>query len=173
MKQKMIFMAMACLLLSAIAAFGQAKTDFSGEWTLDVSKSKVNSIQSGTMKVTQTDQGIIVTTDLKRTPPPNAQGAGQQPPAPRPMTFSLDGKETSFEVPGPQGSTSTAKLKSGWDGAKLNLFSTRTFNTPNGEVTAISKDTWELVDGGKALKISRETESPRGKQSAEFYYVKK
>jgi hypothetical protein len=172
MKQKMIFMAMACLLLSAIATFGQAKTDFSGEWTLDVSKSKVNSIQSGTMKVTQTDQGITFTTDLKRTPPPDAQRAVQQP-APLPMTFSLDGKETSFEVPGPQGSTSTAKLKSIWDGTKLNLSSTRTFNTPNGEMTVTSKDTWELVDGGKALRITRETESPRGKQSAEFYYVKK
>jgi hypothetical protein len=187
MKQKTILMAVACLLLSAVAAFAQSKTDFSGEWTLDVSKSKLPEmmrIEGGTIKVTQTDKDISYITDFKRTPrPEGAAGGGQGggggrgmgggTAAPQIVKYTLDGKETTVETPGPQGTTIPAKLTSSWDGGKLKLTSVRTFNTPNGEMTATQKETWEVVDGGKGLKVVRETESPRGNQTAEFYYAKK
>jgi hypothetical protein len=186
MKQKMILMAVACLLLSAVAAFAQSKTDFSGEWTLDVSKSKVNNIESGTLSVTQTDKDITYKTDLKRTPRPEGagangggngggggQGGGRPMGGPQSWTYALDGKETSIDTPGPQGMTIPTKLKSDWDGSKLKLTSKRTVNTPNGEMTFTTKDTWEIVDGGKALKVTRESEGRNGPQTSEFYYTKK
>jgi hypothetical protein len=190
MKQKTILMAAMCVLLFGISVFAQSKTDFSGEWTLDVSKSKLDErmrIESGTIKVAQTDKDITYTTDFKRTPRPDGAGGGNGGGGnggggmrggggmggSQAMTFTLDGKETSMEVPGPQGSTSTAKLQSEWDGSKLKLTSKRTFNTPNGEMTLTTKETWETVDGGKGLKVVRESESPRGNQTAEFYYAKK
>lgn len=191
MKQKMILTAVACLLLSAIGAYAQTKPDFSGDWTLDAGKSKLERmrIESGTMTVAQTDKDITFSTDFKRAPRPEGDNAGGGNGGMRQgggmgrggmmgggnikMTYTLDGKETSVDMPGAQGATSAAKLKSKWDGGKLKLTSVRTFNTPNGEVTTTTKETWEMVDGGKALKVTRETESPRGAQTNEFYYTKK
>lgn len=189
MKRTVFLAAIACLLFAAASAFAQSKTDFSGTWTLDVSKSKVNNIESGSMTVTQTDKDINYKTDFKRAPRPdgaggggNGQGGGQGMGSGmrggggmggNGMTFMLDGKETSMDIPGPQGMTIPMKMQSSWDGNKLKLTTKRTFNTPDGnEVTATTKETWELVDGGKALKVSRESESPRGNQSSEFYYTK-
>lgn len=187
MKQKMILMAVACVLLSAVATFAQTKTSFSGDWTLDVSKSKLpeaRRIESGTMKVTQTDKDFTYNADFKSAPRPESAAGGQgngggmgggrgmAQGAAQPMIYSLEGKETSVNVPGPQGTTSTAKLKADWDGGKLKLTSKRAFNTPNGEITVTTTETWEIVDGGKALKMVRETESPRGLQTTEFYFTK-
>jgi hypothetical protein len=183
MKRTAFLMAVACLLLSAVAAFAQTKTDFSGDWTLDVSKSKLDErqrIESGTMKVTQTDKDITFLTDFKRAPRPEAAGGGNGGGMGRggmmggsqSVTYTLDGKETTSAIGGGQ-MTGSAKMQSKWDGGKLMLTSVRTFNTPNGEMTSTLKETWEIVDGGKALKVTRISESPRGNQTSEFYYTKK
>lgn len=187
MKQKMILMAAMCVLLSAVAAFAQTKTDFSGDWTLDVSKSKLDErmrVESGTMNVKQTDKDITFKTDFKRTPPPADSGMGQgngggmgrgmgggMMGGNQPIIYTLDGKETTSQI-GSGDRTGTAKMQSKWDGNKLNLTSVRTFTTPNGDVSTTLKETWELTDGGKTLKVHRESESPRGTQTSDFYYTK-
>lgn len=183
MKKSAILAAVACLLLAAASAFAQSKTDFSGNWTLDVSKTK--NFESGSMTVTQTDKDITYKTDLKRAPRPEGAGGGGQGMGGgrgmgggmgmggnQPVTFTLDGKEASMDMPGPQGMTVPTKMQAKWDSDKLKFTTKRTFNTPNGEMTATTKDTWELIDGGKTLKISRESENPRGTQTSEFYYTK-
>ncbi|MGI8493698.1 MAG: hypothetical protein ACR2L1_00080 [Pyrinomonadaceae bacterium] len=192
--KKTVFLAAAVCLLFAVSAFAQSKTDFSGNWTLDVGKSKIKNVESGSMTVTQTDKDITYKSEIKRAPRPEGAGGGNggamaqgngggggrgmgggrggMGGGSQTMTYTLDGKETSMEMPGPQGMTTTAKLKSKWDGDKLKLTSTRSFDTPNGEMTVFVKDTWEMVDGGKVLKVTRETESPRGSQTSEFYYTK-
>lgn len=192
MKQKMIMTAFACLLLSAVSVFAQTKTDFSGTWTLDVSKSKLDErarIESGMMTVAQSANDLTFSNDFKRAPRPegaaagNGQGngggmgrggmgGGMMGGANMKWTYTLDGKETSMDVPTQQGSTSAVKLKSEWDGGKLKLVSTRTLNTQMGEATVTTKETWETADGGKTLKVKRETETPRGTQTSEFYYTK-
>ncbi|MGI9036893.1 MAG: hypothetical protein ACR2GD_12765 [Pyrinomonadaceae bacterium] len=189
MKQKVFLTAMAFVLLSAVAAFAQTKTNFSGNWTLDVSKSKVNNIESGTMNVTQTDKDITYKTDFKRTPRPdngggqmggsgNGQGGGTgrgmgggMAGGSQPSVYTLDGKEVTAQG-GSSDRPFTSKMKSSWDGSKLNLTSVRTFSTPNGDITTTQKETWELADGGKTLKVHRESESPRGTQTSDFYYTK-
>ncbi|MGI8470264.1 MAG: hypothetical protein ACR2N3_17630 [Pyrinomonadaceae bacterium] len=187
MKQKVFLMAALCVLFSAAAAFAQTKTDFSGNWTLDVSKSKLDErqrIESGTMNVTQTANDITFKTDFKRTPRPdsgggNGQGGGNGMGrggmmgggANQPVTYTLDGKEMTSQA-GSTDRPSTAKMQAKWDGGKLNLTSVRTFTTPNGDVSTTLKETWELADGGKTLKVHRETESPRGTQTSDFYYTR-
>jgi hypothetical protein len=188
MKQRLFLPVLALVFLSAVAAFAQTKTDFSGNWTLDVSKSKLDErarIESGTMNVAQTDKDITVKTDFKRAPRPDGAGGngggqgggggrgmgGGMMGGNQPATYTLDGKETTSEIGGGQ-MTGTAKMKSAWDGSKLNLTTVRTFNTQMGEMTMTQKETWEMVDGGKALKVSRTTESPRGTQSVEYYFTK-
>lgn len=187
MKQKVFLMAAAFVLLSAAVVFAQTKTDFSGNWTLDVSKSKLDErqrIESGTMNVTQTDKDITFKTDFKRTPRPDNGGGnagtgqgggmgrgGRIGGGNQAITYTLDGKEVTSQT-GSGDRTGTAKTQSKWDGGKLNLTSVRSFTTPNGEMTTTLKENWELVDGGKGLKVHRETESQRGNQTSDYYYTK-
>jgi hypothetical protein len=184
MKKTFFLATLVCLL--AVSAFAQDKkaTDFSGSWTLDVSKSKLDErsrIESMTMTVTQTDKDIKVETATKRTPPPEGAGGGQGGGMRRgggfgggdgATTYTLDGKETSLEEEGRMGKTAV-KLKAELDGGKLKLSSVRTFNTPNGEMTMTVKEAWSLSEDGKTLTVKRDMETPRGTNSSEMVFTKK
>jgi hypothetical protein len=189
MKKVLFLTAFVCL--TAFSAFAQDKkaTDFSGSWTLDVSKSKLDErsrIESMTLTVTQTDKDIKVETATKRTPPPEGAGGGQggggQGGGMRrggggfggdgATTYTLDGKETSLEEEGRMGKTAV-KLKAELDGGKLKLSSVRTFNTPNGEATMTIKEAWSLSEDGKTLTVKRDMETPRGTNSSEMVFTKK
>jgi hypothetical protein len=190
--KKLVFLLAAFCLLS-LSAYAQKATDFSGEWSLDKSKStlsdRMKNLESMTLTVAQTDKELKVTSSAKRGAPPAGAPAGPPPGSgggggrgmgagggmmggDQTMTYSLDGKETSAEVPGPGGTNSTAKLTAKTDSGKLHLSSTRTFNTQMGEVTTTTKETWELQADG-SLKVKRDTESPRGTDSNEMVFTKK
>jgi hypothetical protein len=182
----------AILTLSTITAFSQAKpTDFSGIWTLDLTKSKLDArarIDSLTMTVAQTDKDLKVSTETKRTPPPadasaSAPGTGAGPgrgmgrgggfgSGDGSVTYSLDGKETIVEIDGPNGKL-PVKYKAGFDGAKLNLSNTRSFSGPMGEVTITTKESWSLAADGKTLTVERENTTPRGTTSSTLVFAKK
>ena len=186
MKKTIFLAAFVCLL--AISAFAQdKKADFSGSWTLDVSKSKLDErarIESMTMTVTQTDKDIKVETATKRLPPPegmsNGQGGGGGGMrrgggmgGDGTTVYTLDGKETSIEVESQMGKM-PVKLKADLEkDGKLKLSSSRTFNTPNGEMTATTKEAWMLSEDGKTLTVKRDSESPRGTNSSEMVFTKK
>ena len=182
MKKVLFLMALVCL--AAFSALAQKQADFSGSWALDVSKSKLDErarIESMDLTVVQTDKDIKVETATKRLPPPEGAGNGQG--GGRGMgrggfggdgtnTYTLDGKETSIEEESRMGKI-PVKLKAEMDGGKLKLSSVRTINTPNGEVSVTTKETWTLSDDGKTLTVKRDTESPRGTNSSEMVFTKK
>ena len=192
MKKTIFLAAFVCLM--AISAFAQdKKTDFSGSWTLDVSKSKLDErarIESMTMTVTQTGKDIKVETATKRLPPPEGAGNGQGGGGgmgnggggmrrgggfggDSTTVYTLDGKETSIESDGPMGKV-PVKLKADLEkDGKLKLSSSRTFNTPNGEISATTKEVWTLSEDGKTLTVKRDSESPRGTSSSEMVFTKK
>ena len=187
---KKIFFLAAVVCLSAVAGFGQAKTDFSGTWNLDAAKSKLDErmrVESMTLTVVQTDKELKVTTETKRMPPPAdapaPAGSGAST-APGPgsgagsgggrgmgrgfggggdgtITYALDGKETVVEVDGPNGKM-PVKYNAAFETGKATLTSSRTFNTPNGEIAVTSKDVWTLSADGKVLTVVQERTSPRG-----------
>lgn len=184
---KGIFFFAAVLCLSAVAALGQAKsTDFSGTWTLDASKSKVDGrmrIEAMTMTVEQTNKELKVTTETKRTAPP-ADAPQGGPGGGRGMgrgfgggdgtvAYSLEGKETTVEIDGPNGKM-PVKYKAVLEGGNATLSSSRTFNTgPMGEITMTGKDSWSLSADGKTLTVVREQSTPRGTNSSTLVFVKK
>jgi len=193
MKKALFLAALVCL--TAFAAFAQDKkaADFSGSWTLDVSKSNLGDrgprIESMTMTVTQTEKDIKIETATKRLPPPEGAGNGQGSGGggqgggmgrgggfgggDGTTTYTLDGKETTTEVEGRMGKT-PVKLKAELDGgSKLKLSKSSTFNTPNGEATITTKETWTLSDDGKTLTVKRDMETPRGTNSSEMVFTKK
>lgn len=157
MKKHLVLAGIMALSLFAISATAQKTTNFSGTWTLDVSKSKLgdrNNIESQTMTVTQTATDIKVETATKRTAPPaGGQGGGGGRMGggmggDTPMTYTLDGKEVKTEMQG-QGGTMTMTTKAKLDGAKFSI--TRSVSTPMGDRT--SSETWELSTDGATLNV--------------------
>jgi hypothetical protein len=160
---KKLFFATAVVCLFALAAFAQKAPNFSGTWTLDLSKSKLgnapSTIESQTLTVTQTDKDIKVDQVTKRSAPPAGGGGGGGMGGGGRMgggmggdgsnTYMLDGKEVKSEIQGQMGSipvSTTAKL----DGGKLVI--TRTITTPMGART--TSDSWELSSDGKTLTVT-------------------
>jgi hypothetical protein len=189
MKKVLFITAFVCLL--AVSAFAQKKADFSGSWTLDVSKSKLDErarIESMTLNVAQTDKDIKVETATKRTPPPadmqggggqgNGQGGGMRRGGgfgggDGTTTYTLDGKETSMEADSPMGKV-PVKLKANLESdGKLKLNSSRTITTQMGEISITTKESWSLSDDGKTLTVKRDMETPRGTNSSEMVFTKK
>jgi hypothetical protein len=184
--KKIIFLSVF-VCLTALSVFAQdKKADFSGTWTLDAGKSKLDErarIESMTLTVAQSDKEVKIETAIKRLPPPDglSQGDGQGGGMRRgggfgggdgTTLYSLDGKETTSEVEGRMGK-SFVKSKGEIDGGKLKLSSVRVMNTQMGEVSITTRETWTLSDDGKTLTVKREMESPRGTNSSEMVFTKK
>jgi hypothetical protein len=88
------------------------------------------------------------------------------------VSYNLDGKEVASEQTTPNGKVPT-RMTGKSDAGKLMLASSRTFTTPNGEMTATTKETWSLSPDGNTLTIVRESTSPRGSNTTESVYTKK
>ncbi len=185
MKRNFVFAAALSLLVFAISASAQKTTDFSGKWTLDKEKSTLSerektSIESQTLTVTQTAADIKIEPATKRMAPPagaptggggggmgrgGGMGGGDMA-----MTYAL-GKETTVEQQmGPN--TVPVTLGSKWDGSKLVLNRSSTFNGPNGEVKNTSKETWELSADGKTLTIHAERTGMQGTTTSTKIFTK-
>lgn len=178
MKKNVILAAM--LFLLAISAFAQNRTDFSGNWELNTVESKLDErmrIESMTMKVMQTEKDITVGTFTKRTMPLESDGAMKRiavSSAAQSVTYFFEGKETGAQTAGiPVLVTSAHKASMEADG-RLNLASTRDIETQEmGALTITLRETWELADEGKTLRVSRTMETPTGIHSSELIFVKK
>lgn len=163
------------------------KSDFSGKWVLNVSKSQLNErmrIESMTLTVEQTAKELKMTSEVKRTPVKDGFGGGGRGGGPTGLAgngpesraFSLEGRETtgtpgefeaSIGMPGP-----TLKAEMRTDGT-LNLTISRKFNAgPNGGADMTTKEKWTLSADGKTLTIDREQNSPRGTMTAKLVLLK-
>lgn len=202
MKKVSVAAAFFCLLLATVTTFAQDKAaNFAGTWELDAAKSKLSErmrVESMTLNVAQTDKNLTIETTTKRAerPAPETpsgtgigsggmrQGGGMGRGGAMSgrmtgdgngkLTYSLDGKETTVETETPAEippTSLTLKAKMEKDG-KLKLTSNRSFETPMGAMTIKTTETWELADGGKGLKVTRDTETPRGSQTAEMYFTR-
>ncbi len=196
MKFRSLFFAAAILLTFSFAAFSQsAVTNYSGQWEADLSKSELpemlKSIEGISMTVKQDEKTILVETAIKGgrgggfgggmgsgrgngtgsgAPP---MGGGQMPRRqPQAMTYSLDGKETTSESGGGQ-FAGTSTLKAILSSEDLKLSSVRKGNSPMGEFTITTKETWTLSDGGKVLTVLQDRETPIGNLSAKLVFLKK
>ena len=183
---KKVFILTAVVFLFATAAFAQKATDFSGTWTLDVSKSKLDErarIESMTLTVAQTDKDIKVDSKITRAPRPEGEqprmgggggmgrgggfGGGDSS-----MTYSLDGREAKVTQETQMGSVPVT-LAGKLDNGKLTLSSSRIYNGPMGEVTLTTKENWTLSEDGKTLTVAREQSTPRGTSSSTLVFSKK
>jgi hypothetical protein len=180
MKKHILFTTILSLLLLAVSASAQKAPNFAGTWTMDVAKSRISDREKAVIafqeiKAVQNDKDISVTTTTKRVPPPDApkEAAGgpngaAMGPFSNTSTFTMDGKETVENAPGPNGTTMPVKTSGKWDGSKLVLTTSRTRN----EITVVTKDTWDLMADGKTLIIRRDMTGPEGTTTTARVYTK-
>ena len=171
--KKILFLTLM-LCLPAISAFAQGKTDFSGNWELNIVESKLDErmrIESMTMKVNQTENDITVGTFTKRAMPTDGSGGAMQGGVtPQALTYSLL-EDTSTRT---ENTSGTMKLKASLESdGTLKLNSVRTFDSQMGKMTVTVNETWELADGGQTLKVKRTYESMHGTHSSEMIFAKK
>lgn len=172
MKKSILFVSL--VLLFSLNSFAQTP-NFSGEWILDKEKSKLDkrqaaSIESQILKAEQADKDIKVTVTTKQNPN-EMVGENRVDLGGGANTYTLDGKEITVEKDSQIGRV-LVKCKGEFKDGKLKLQSSRTFNTPSGDVTINIKEIWELSADGKTLNIKREGESPQGTKTSELVFTK-
>jgi hypothetical protein len=156
----------ALFIVSAVNA--AAPPNFAGTWTLDKAKTtnlprQWENATSITLEIKQDAKQITLETKAE----------GSQFPS-QPMTYNLDGTESTAEVGGRM--PGKANLKAAWssDSKTLELTTKRSGTGPNGEAfTFSSTDKYSLSDDGKTLTNARHSESPRGAQDSTLIYTKK
>jgi hypothetical protein len=173
MMKKRLTAALALVLV--LMAFGYAAgisaANFGGTWIMDKSKSEglmgaQANAQSVTWIVSQDDKQITVDSKVV--------GADGQSVPSQPLTYKLDGNTTSAEVQ-MMGSPMKATLKAKWmaDGKILELDREQSGNIGGNDVTVTFAEHWELTDDGRALKVHRVVDSPRGKQEQKLVFARK
>jgi hypothetical protein len=176
MKKHILFATFLSLFVVVASASAQKATNFAGTWTLDISKSRISdrekaAIEFQSLTVVQSDQDVAVTTTTKRVPPPGSDKAAAGPMS-NSSTYTFDGKETVVSMNGRDGKPMPVRTSSVWDGSKLVLTTSRTHGSPQGEITTVQKDTWELMPDGKTLIIRRDHTGPEGTTTTARVYIK-
>lgn len=183
MKKHIFFTTILSLTLLAITASAQKTPNFAGTWTLDIANSRISdrekaAIEFQSLTVVQSDKDVNVTTSTKRVAPPGAEKTAgpsgtnsKMGPSSMSSDFTFDGKETVTTSTGPDGKAMPVKTSGKWDGSKLILTTTRTHGSPEGEITTVQKDTWELAPDGKLI-IRRDNISPQGTTTTARLYTR-
>ena len=168
MKQQRTFqllvMAVICaLLLIPVTSSAKEKTDFTGDWTLNESKSDLGEGRMfSTSKMTVKQEGNTIIIERTRSGRDGQERTMSE-------TLTTDGKENTSKSEN-RSSTSTAEWSD--DGTTLTIKSNMEFNR-QGETFQIKRsEIWTLGEEGKILKIQSESSSSRGERSVTLVYDK-
>ena len=149
----------SCVFLMVFLGLVQAqtKTDFSGTWKVNTSKSDFGPMpppDSRVEKVTQQDPDLKVNV---------ASTGGPMGDMTYDVSYNTEGKETTNTVAGNE-IKSTAK----WDGAELAIESKGSFNGTD----FTSKERWGLSSDGKELTKASHISSAMGEMDVKLVYEK-
>jgi hypothetical protein len=155
---------MATLLLVPVVSFAADKPDFTGQWTLNESKSDLGEGGSfAAIKMTVTQKGNSLTIERTRTGRDGEERTNSE-------TFTMDGKENIVEG---ENRTTTSVVTWSADGSALTIKAKREFERQGETFEMNSTEVWTLAEGGKTLHIKSESSSQRGERSATLVYDKK
>jgi len=169
MKQSRIFQVLTlsvifALLVIPTSSFAADKADFSGQWTLNESKSNLGEGGAfAAFKIAVKQEGNTITIERTRTGRDGGERTSSD-------TLTLDGKENVNE--GERG-TSTSVLTWSEDGTTLTIKSKREFDRQGETFEMNSTEVWTLAEDGKILKIQSDISSSRGERSVTLVYDKK
>jgi len=143
---KKIAAVLIVMLAAGMMALAADKPNFSGEWTLDATKSEFGPMpppSSMSRKVDHNDPDLTYT----------QQASGGQGDQTITMKYSTDGKETTNDMMG-----NPLKTVAKWDGSALVITGKADFG--GNEITLVDK--WTLSDDGKVLTDALHIDSPQG-----------
>ena len=161
MMRSALLLGLALTLVGGTAT-AQDHPDFSGTWKLNAIKSDAMRGRGGQMGA---PRDIILTINQTADELNIEQEVGQNA---RKLTYYLDGRESTNAGMRGGESKSTAK----WDGKKLVIETTATFEGQNGSMTMKSKEVRTLSDDGKTMTVTTTTESPRGTNTRKTVFDK-
>lgn len=144
------------LALPLVSVFAQQKTDYSGTWKLNISKSDFGPLPGP-------DSRTDVISFKDSTISNHVTSEGQQGKLDYTATYSTDGKETTNTV-GQFVSKSTTK----WDGNNLVVNTKLKFNDTDVDIVA----TWVLAADGKTLTVNAHLSSTMGEADQKLLYEK-
>jgi len=167
MKRLVLTAVTLCALLIGLWAVSAA-TNFAGTWSLD--KAKSEGLQGPmadidvTMVVAQDDKTLSVETKYT--------GGDREIPAQK-VTYKLDGSESQADFGGMLPGKGTISGKWVADGKQVELHTVRNVSFQGNEATVKVNETWELLDGGKALQIKRSLDFGQGQLDSKLVFNKK
>lgn len=151
--------------LIAVCAAGAAPSKFAGVWVLNRGKSAglTGALANAEVRLVVTQDDKQITTEQK------VIIRGREQPS-QEFIYNFDGSETTAEVVRPL--AGTMSLKARWIEASqtLELTSKITGDIDDKEATITTREQWRLIEGGKALKITRTRETPQGKQQFRLHF---
>ena len=153
----------ALAVVLTVGMMAQGKTDFSGTWKRDATRSDAPQMGRGgpgggapmgdvTLTIAQTAADITMERKVGETV--------------QKSVYKLDGSESINTSP--RGDT---KSKATWDGANLVIESTRTMSMGGNEMTITAKEVWSLGADGAITQVTTST-TPRGEVTIKTVYVK-
>ena len=158
------FLVVVCLSLPLKASTAPGTVNFSGQWTLNDSKSDLGGGGFGIgKKLNITQDGNNLT--IERTV---ANRNGEE----RTMTgkYTLDGKESNNSM---GNRTSKSVLTWSADGKTLTITTNTTFERNGQSMTSKNVEVWTLGNGGNTLNIDHTMKSSRGERHSTLVYDKK
>ena len=151
------------LLIISAPSFAAAKPDFSGQWTLNETKSDLGEGRFfSAAKLSITQKGNTLSIERTRTGRNGEERTSSE-------TLTMDGKENIDE-----GENRTTRTTVTWadGGNSLIIKSKREFNRQGETFEMNTTETWTLTEGGKILNIKSESSSQRGDRTATLVYEK-
>ncbi len=162
---KRVSMVGALVVALVVGLAAQGKTDFSGTWKRDASKSDAPAMGGrggmGGGGMAAEDSRTVVQTATELTIDIKRGDTSQK------LVYKLDGSESVNS--GMRGGERKSKAK--WDGETLVIESTQTMSMGGNEMTMASKEVWQLGADG-ALTVATTTSTPQGERTSKSVYTK-
>ncbi len=167
MRKTVPALATLAALVFALVANAAGPANFGGTWVLDKSKTQNlprqwENATSVTMEIKQDEKQVAIETKAE----------GSQFPS-QPMSYNVDGSESTAEIQGRMPGKATLKATWSNDGNTLDLSRKQSGNFNGQDFTFTTTEKLTLSEGGKVLTIARVSESPRGKQESTLVFNKK
>ena len=176
MRQALIVgVALAALVALPAAGWAQAKTNFSGSWTFDQTKSDPPPAQGrrgGAGGGRGGRGGVATSLTINQTATQITIDRAMGPAAATSAVYKVDGSESTNLM----GDVFLSRSKVSWDGAKLVITTVKDMGQgPNGMMSEDSKEVYSL-DGGVLTIIAtthNTPSTPNGDQTRKLVYDKK
>jgi hypothetical protein len=165
MRRKIAMSAALALAFAMNVALASAKTDLTGTWIMDASKSEgLPPGMDQVMKIVQAEDKLSIETKI-------VTDQGEQVVN---DTYELNGKEVDYKPTfGPPEMNKKGKRTAKWTADGLEVVEAATLEAPDGSVVVNMKRKWVISGDGKTIVIDLDFNGPNGPVHTKRTFTKK